>query len=180
MDGLYEMTGSPLPVVVGGRTFLLGALTAADHGLIEQRILTERRKPADALAEILPALNSEQQRMLLEIAWRDEVRGPRVPHAEVRQWLLTERGQIFRIWLMLKHHQEVTIEEAGAIYRQALSEIGQKSMQEAAEHSGAELGNSSAPAPAGAAESQSNASPGGQSSENSAKTTDGRQRKSAK
>ncbi len=180
MDGIYEMAASPMPAVVGGTTYLLGQLTASDDGLIEQRILTERRKPADVLAEFLPKLEGEDRRALLEIAWKDEVRGPRVPYAEVRSWLLTERGQVFRMWLMLKHHQpDTTLEQAGAIYRQALAEYGQKAMREAAEASGAELGNSSAPAPAGAA-NQATASPGGRSSGNSAKTTAGHPNKSGR
>lgn len=158
MDGVYEMAGSPTPVTIDGKTYLLGPLTAEDAGTIEQEILSERRKPADVLETLLPKLEPTQQRLLLEIAWTDEVRGPRVKHRDVLDWLSTKRGEIFRVWLLLRrNHPEITRDEAGRLYEHALDELGA-----VARSSGQELGNSSAPAPAGA--NQPIASPGDLSS----------------
>lgn len=173
MDGIYEMAGSPVPVTIGGKQYLLGPLTAEDEGTIELQILSERRKPADVLAEMLHKMQPEQQRMLLEIAWTDEVRGPRVKRRDYYEWLATKRGRLFRLWLLFKrNHPEITQREVERL-------LEQDSIA-AAESAGQPLGNSSPPVEAGGSQATSTSTCRGvESGACSPKSMDGPPTKSA-
>jgi hypothetical protein len=159
MDGLYEMTGSPTPIRIAGQEYLLGPWTAEDDGLLEAKIVSERRRSSEVLEELLPKLDKDQQRMLLAEAWADEVRGARVKWAERLEWLRTPRGRIFRLWLLFRrNHPELNQVDVARLLAASGREV-----EAAADESGRPLGNSSPPGKPG--ESGQSSSPGEISSE---------------
>lgn len=155
MDGAYEMAGSPTPAEIEGKTYLLGPWTIADSGVIELVILNSRKRPEDILPSVLPKFEKEQQRTILEVAYKDWLYGPRVKEDECVEFLQTRKGEVLRLYLLLKkNHPEMTFEEAGRLRDLALDTIGR-----AIRESGQQVGNSSAPDTAGAMQTQANSPP---------------------
>lgn len=145
-DGIYEMAGSPTPAEIDGKIYNLGPWLVEDDGAVELAVLAERKRPEEVLPSLLPKFEKEQQRILLEIAYVDWVRGPRASRKEVYDWLQTRRGAIFRLHrLLIRNHSEITLEEATKLHDRALEIVGR-----AVQESGQPLGNSSAPDQAGA------------------------------
>ena len=145
VDGLHELTAAPLTLDVGGRTYLLSPLRARDYGEIERRMLLDRPKALDIVLPRLAELNEQQQRHLLELAYRDERAGNRVSLEELQQWLTTVEGRLYKFWLMLRRAQpQLTLDDAEELLLQSASadDAQQTSAQRAIESSsGMPVGN---------------------------------------
>lgn len=158
-DGIREMAGSPVPALLDGQTYLLGPWTLQDSGVIEHLVLRGRKKPHEALASLLPGLEERAQDKLLELAYRDELRGARATKEEMLEFLSSDFGETVRLWLMLRHnHPEISMERAAQLRERALEAVS-----EAIKENGEPLGNSPAPDQAGATANEI-ASPGAASS----------------
>lgn len=164
MDGLHELTAAPVTLEIGGRTFRLSPLRVRDYGEIERRILLDRPKPLDVVLPRLAGLSIEQQRHLLELAYRGERSGERISLEELQQWLATVEGRLYRFWLMLRREQpQLTLDDAEELLLQvSASDDGQRSQAERAieSSSGLPVGNSGGQACRTAATSLAGPSPG--------------------
>lgn len=158
MDGDPEMTGAPTPIKIEGKIYLLGPLTVTDAAIIKQAILNARKRPEDILPSILPKFEKEQQRTILEVAYKDWLYGPRVEDPkEIDDFLKTRDGGLLHAYLLLRNnHPDILAEEVQRLWGLEVEAFG-RVLQE----SGQPVGNSSAPDGAGAA--QANTSPGAES-----------------
>lgn len=99
MDGLHTLSASTHRVTVGGREIYLAPLRLVDYATIERHLLDQRPDPLAAVLARLPEFDGPQLRHLLELAYDDLRRGPRIAHAELFEWIDTHEGQIYRLWL---------------------------------------------------------------------------------
>jgi hypothetical protein len=140
MDGLGRAVGSPTTVSVleldehgqliveredaqgkpiyKRHVYILAPLVLTDFGLMEQHLLAQRLNPDSALKPLLDKLNSVQQEMLLNIAYKDLKKGyNKVTRRELAEWVDTTDGTIFTLWLGLrKNHPEMTLEKVSELY----------------------------------------------------------------
>jgi hypothetical protein len=160
MDGLYEQAAAPLTVDIDGTKWQFAPMDINMWAQVELEVLKKRRRPQDVIAEWLPSLAGEDRKTLLEMAWREELRGPMVPRWDVSLWESTITGVIHKAWLRLKrYHPDVTIEQADQLLR-AMS-LQEKALLDATE--GGQRGNSDSPAAPTGASTTTGASPGVQS-----------------
>ena len=71
MDGLARAAGAGTTVTVNGTTYLMGAMTLKDYGLVEQHLLTSRKSALDAIMPDLAKLSEEDRKFLLKEAMLD-------------------------------------------------------------------------------------------------------------
>lgn len=146
MDGAYEMSAAPLVLDIDGQQWVFAPLDDADEGTIEAEMLKSRPKPLAAVQPYLSQLGADERRVLLELAYRDEMRGPMVPWYEVKMWELSRQGAVFVAWLRLRHnHPDITLDKARAL----LKRIGVDSMAAYKATDGRPRGNSQSPEPSG-------------------------------
>jgi hypothetical protein len=165
MDGAYEMSAAPLLLEIDGQQWVFAPLDDADEGAIEAEMLKTRPKPLQAVQQYLSTLGEADRRVLLELAYRDEMRGPMVPWYEVKLWELSRTGAVYVAFLRLRHnHPDITTAKA----RDLLKRIGVDSLAAYKATDGRPRGNSQAPAEATGANGHANGvSPGGPSAEGS-------------
>ncbi|MBX3415450.1 MAG: hypothetical protein KF708_22390 [Pirellulales bacterium] len=102
MDGLHEWAASTISVPIGGQGYRLSPLRLVDFAAIERHLLNRLPDPLGVVLARLREFDEPQQRHLLELAYDDVCRGPRVSHADLWNWCETHEGQIFRLWLSLR------------------------------------------------------------------------------
>jgi hypothetical protein len=176
-DGIHEASGSPLVLTVDDKQWFFGPIDRVDEGTIELEILSKRPKPLDVVKQHLASLGEEDRRTLLELAYRDEMKGPMVSRYDMRLWELTPQGSVFVAWLRLRHnHPDVTLDTAHLL----LKKIGASNMLAAYKASdGRPRPNQPAPAAgaSSAAAPTTGASPGEPSTEHSPESTESDQAK---
>jgi hypothetical protein len=161
MDGIYEMSGAPLVLTIGGKDLTFAPLDRQDHGTIELEIIKQGKSPLQVIKDFLPLLGDDDRRHLLELAYRDEVRGPMVSWYDSIRWQNTMKGADFVCWLRLKHnYPAITLEEASAIRHQ----IGWQDLNAYKASDGSPRGNFQSPDQK-AGETKAGASPGDKSTE---------------
>lgn len=102
-----------MPVEIGGKTYLLSTLKAKHWGEAARALNAKRKSPMEIVKQHLASLPAESQRVLLELAYRDERDGDLIPTYEINRWFLTEEGAVWRFWAQIRqHHPEITIEQA--------------------------------------------------------------------
>ena len=149
MDGLARMAGAPVFVEIDGRQYELSPLQIKDFGAIEHHLLSKRVNPVEQVIPLLSGLTPDQQKVLLQEAYRELRATNKVPASEVAKWMDSMDGVGFTIWLCLrKKHPEMTLERIEAwVQREgdrALAELVARRDQA----SGTDLlGNSIAPKP---------------------------------
>src|SRR5262249_46818735 len=62
-------------------------------------LLDRRPDPLSVVLARLPDFAAAQQRQLLELAFDDLRRGPRISRDDLLAWLATHEGEIYRLWL---------------------------------------------------------------------------------
>jgi hypothetical protein len=160
MDGIHEMTGAPLAVTVDDATWQLSPLTANDWGAISLEIIKGRKTPTQALEAVISKLKDDGDRKaLLELAYRDELRGEMVSMQDVMDWVRTKVGDNFSTYLMARHnHPNITPDQAVFLANAKWEQLGARAHY----LHGYPLGNLPTPAPVGANNAQQ--SPGATSS----------------
>lgn len=118
MDALFEMTGSGIPVPIGGKTYILSTLKAKHWGEAARALNALRKAPLDIVKQHLPGLSVELQKHLLDLAYRDERDGELLPQYEITRWFRTEEGAVWKFWAQIRQeHPEVTLELAEQLLR---------------------------------------------------------------
>jgi len=124
MDGLSRAAGAPVDFKLGDQTYLMSPLEIEDIGLIENRIIKDRPNPLAVVGEARDSLPEEVFRELIQQAYQDARSANRATQQEFDEFLASHEGQIFALWLCLRHnHQELTLEFVQ-------SEINKKSREE--------------------------------------------------
>jgi len=105
MDGLCRVIGAGTTIEIRGVTYRLAAMTLEDWGIVENRILQQKRNA------ILTTI-ADQRDCLPADVWRAEWKAAceraqsilRVSYAEAEAGVATDEGMAFRLWLMLEKH----------------------------------------------------------------------------
>jgi len=105
MDGLQMLAATDVAVMIGGESYRLARLRLIDYAEIERHLLASRPDPLALVLATLTGLEEGLQRHLLERAYDDARRGPRVAHADLLDWCDTHAGQVFRVWLSLRRNE---------------------------------------------------------------------------
>jgi hypothetical protein len=120
MESVHEWTGAPVEVTIAGNNYRLSPLRIRHLGEMERHLLSQRPDPLDQILPRLPELSESAQRVLLERAYDELLRGPRIPWPELHHWMQTPEGKIYQFWLAARDHQpELTLELAEELICQA-------------------------------------------------------------
>jgi len=113
MEGVHELTGTPVQVAIDGRSYRLAPLRIRHLGEMERHLLAGRPDPLELVAKRLPELPEAAQRVLLERAYDQLRQGPRVSWQELRDWMQSPAGRIYQFWLAVREYEpELTLEQA--------------------------------------------------------------------
>ena len=102
MDGLCRALGSPTPVKLKGKTYLMRPLTLGMLGIIENAMLSMRKLPIERIMDLPFSRGTEK---LLVKAKRDMKLDPSlrtISIGEMDLWMNTASGMIFSTWLTLR------------------------------------------------------------------------------
>jgi hypothetical protein len=120
MNDFELQAAPPIAVTIGQREYLLTPLRFRDHAEAARRMRHSWPDPRAVVQSLGRGLPPEEQRQLLEIAFREERRGNQVELAEVLRWYRTPEGLVFHKWLMLRTHQpELGLAEVDELLTQA-------------------------------------------------------------
>jgi hypothetical protein len=120
MDGIHTLAASDVAVTIGGSEYRLAPLRLVDYAALERHLLERRPDPLALVLANLAGLDEPLQRHLLELAYDDARRGPRVSHADLLEWLETHAARIHRLWLSLRRHEpRLTLADVERLLEQA-------------------------------------------------------------
>jgi hypothetical protein len=122
MSGLNVLTAAPWRQTIGEIDYWLEPLTLSDWGIIEKRLLRERRNPLQLARENLAGLQADEKRALLEAALRQAATAQTVTADELMQYTATPRGAALLLWLSLRKRQPEITEPQAAELLAALGE----------------------------------------------------------
>lgn len=101
MDGLHELvTPEPKDVKVKGTAYRLSPLTIRDWGRLERRAIEARPDQLAIVARLTAGCKPEHAEKLLEMAYRDAMRGQRVDAEELNSYLASAAGVAAQFWMM--------------------------------------------------------------------------------
>ena len=89
-EGLARASGGGTTLEVDGKTYIIGALTLDDFGLIENHMLGMRQNALDAVLPHLSKLNEADRQFMLKEALADLKKhkdANKIPVKEVQEWM---------------------------------------------------------------------------------------------
>jgi hypothetical protein len=103
MQGIARPSGGDATVMIRGRLRRLGAMTLRDWGTIENHLIQRRRRQIlEPILDVFADMPAE----LWQEAWRAATnRADRimaVPDEEVTEWINTQEGLAFTLWMLLE------------------------------------------------------------------------------
>lgn len=123
MDGLQTVAATDVAITIGGGNYRLARLRLVDYAEIERHLLASRPDPLALVLANLAKLEEPLQRHLLERAYDDARRGPRVAREDLLDWFDTHAGKVFRVWLSLRRYEpDLTLPDAERLLSRATLE----------------------------------------------------------
>jgi len=123
MQSFESLAAPPIAVTIGGREYRLTPLRFRDHAEAARRMRQKWPSPRAIVRRVGRGLPPDQQRQLLELAYREAQRGNQATLADVLQWYRTPEGMVFHKWLMLRTHQpELSLEDVDELLTRAAAE----------------------------------------------------------
>lgn len=142
MNGLAELVAAPWSLTIDGRDYWLSPLRLTDWGLIEARLVAQRRDPLEVAARALDGLPPEAHRPLVEAALKAAAAPRAASLDEVLAFTASAEGLALVFWLSLRQRQpQIDQAQAAAL----LDRLGAEELARLAER--IDRGNAPAPAP---------------------------------
>lgn len=111
--GLGEIVPGSIPCELAGKSWNLAPWTIGDDAETVRNIASKWQRPLDvALAFIRRTadMTEPEKRSILEIAYRDEMKGPQLTDAERQQFLDSREGTAWLFYMRaVKNHPELTL-----------------------------------------------------------------------
>lgn len=124
MDRSHDITAAPDYIAIGGQQYEIRPLRWRDYGEAEKWMLKEKQNSLDSAIARLKDVPTELQQHLLDLGWKEMLRGEWLTREQVVFWL-TENyiGRIFAFWCMVRQaHPTITMERAAELYEQEQDE----------------------------------------------------------
>jgi hypothetical protein len=111
VDGLSRAAGAGTEIELNGKNYQFSPLQFSDIGVIENNLLKERPNPLIKVAEAREHLPEDLFRELLNVAYQDVRQTNRITEQEFNDYIGSREGQVYVLWLSLKHcNPEMTLE----------------------------------------------------------------------
>ena len=103
MDGISRASGAPIDIEFSGRKYLFSPMNFEDIGTIENKLIKDRPNTLMVVGEAREFLDEETFKQLIQQAYQDAKSVARITQEEFNEFVSSREGQVFVLWLCLRH-----------------------------------------------------------------------------